>query len=110
MSRGTWSRAFWPKRPHTIRFIEQEYNDAMRFRIRRSRMFRNQQRMRDIKSTVFISILAAISFAVVPAGAQSAAYKAPRTADGKPDLNGIWQVLNTANWDIQGHAAAPGPM
>jgi hypothetical protein len=82
----------------------------MRFRIRRSRMVRNQQRMRDIKSTVFISILAAISFAVVPAGAQTAAYKAPRTADGKPDLNGIWQVLNTANWDIQGHAAAPGPM
>jgi hypothetical protein len=66
--------------------------------------------MRDIKSTVFISILAAISFAVVPAAAQSAAYKAPRTADGKPDLNGIWQVLNTANWDIQGHAAAPGPV
>jgi len=35
-------------------------------------------------------------------------YKAPRAADGKPDLNGIWQVLNTANWDIQGHAAAAG--
>ena len=28
--------------------------------------------------------------------------------DGKPDLNGIWQVLNTANWDIRGHRAAPG--
>ncbi len=38
------------------------------------------------------------------------AYKAPRTASGKPDLNGIWQVLNTANWDIQGHAAAAGPL
>ena len=42
--------------------------------------------------------------------AQPAAYKAPRTAGGKPDLNGIWQVLNTANWDIRGHAAAPGPL
>jgi len=32
----------------------------------------------------------------------------PRTADGKPDLNGIWQALTTANFDIQDHAAAPG--
>ena len=27
---------------------------------------------------------------------------------GNPDLGGIWQTLNTANWDIEGHAAAPG--
>src|SRR5579872_7082359 len=27
-----------------------------------------------------------------------------------PDLSGIWQAMNTANWDIQGHAAAAGPM
>ena len=40
------------------------------------------------------------------------AYKAPRSAfkDGKPDLNGIWQANNTANWDIQGHAARQGPV
>ena len=36
--------------------------------------------------------------------------EAPRTTDGKPNLNGIWQVLNTANWDIQEHAARPGPV
>ena len=35
-------------------------------------------------------------------------YRAPRTQDGKPNLNGIWQTLNTANWDIQGHAARAG--
>jgi hypothetical protein len=29
----------------------------------------------------------------------------PRTADGKPDLAGYWQVLNTASLDIQGHRA-----
>jgi hypothetical protein len=43
-----------------------------------------------------------------PSSAQTV-YRAPRTPDGKPNLNGIWQVLNTANWDIQGHAAAAGP-
>jgi hypothetical protein len=46
----------------------------------------------------------------VPAIAQTAAYKPPRLADGKPDLNGIWQSLGTANWDIQAHPSAPGPV
>jgi len=32
-----------------------------------------------------------------------------RTKDSKPDLNGIWQAVNSANWDIEGHGAAPGP-
>jgi hypothetical protein len=40
--------------------------------------------------------------------AHAQAYRAPRTADGKPNLGGIWQALNEAYWDIEGHAAAPG--
>src|SRR6185503_15016462 len=40
---------------------------------------------------------------------QTAAYRAPRTGDGKPDLNGIWQAMNTANWDIQDHDQRQGP-
>ena len=35
-----------------------------------------------------------------------AAYQAPRGPDGvHPDLNGIWQALNTANYDIEMHTA-----
>ena len=37
-------------------------------------------------------------------------YRALRGADDKPDLNGIWQALGTAHWDIEGHAARPGPI
>jgi hypothetical protein len=41
---------------------------------------------------------------------QTAAYKAPRTADGKPHLNGIGQANTTANFDLQAHAARPSPV
>ena len=41
------------------------------------------------------------------AAESTAGYRAPRTADGKPDLNGIWQALNSANFDLQAHAARP---
>ena len=36
-------------------------------------------------------------------------YKAPRGPDGKhPDLNGIWQAMNEANWDVERHMARAG--
>ena len=42
--------------------------------------------------------------------AGQAPYRAPRTAAGQPDLNGFWQALNTAHWDLEAHEAAPGPV
>lgn len=37
-------------------------------------------------------------------------YAPPRTPDGKPDLQGIWQVLNSAHVNIQDHSAgSDGP-
>ncbi len=54
--------------------------------------------------------LLALSMTVLSAVSQGQTYRAPRTADGKPNLNGIWQALNSANWNLQGHAAAQGPV
>ncbi|MEO7157681.1 MAG: hypothetical protein ABI039_08975, partial [Vicinamibacterales bacterium] len=63
--------------------------------------------------------LASLAIAVVIASAcssQSAGvgpeqpYQAPRTPDHTPDLSGIWQANNTANWDLEPHAARMGPV
>jgi hypothetical protein len=52
-------------------------------------------------------IAAALVLAGGPAQGQARRPNLPRTASGKPDLNGIWQALNTANWDLEAHAARP---
>src|SRR5881275_2399432 len=31
-----------------------------------------------------------------------------RTADNKPNISGVWQVNNEANWDLQAHEARAG--
>ena len=55
-----------------------------------------------------------LAFTLTPAagqaGAGQAAANVPRTADKRPDLNGIWQAMNTAHWDIQDHNARQGPV
>jgi hypothetical protein len=53
-------------------------------------------------TVVILALLSTITLA-----AQTPAYRAPRTPDGRPDLNGIWQVLNEANYDIEMHSARP---
>jgi hypothetical protein len=55
-------------------------------------------------------VMALLWFMPAPAAAQAPAAGTqagpiPRTTDGKPNLSGIWQAVNTAAWDIQGHSA-----
>ncbi|MBI2828519.1 MAG: hypothetical protein HYX77_04525 [Acidobacteria bacterium] len=38
-----------------------------------------------------------------------APYTPARTAAGQPDLNGFWQAINTANWDVEEHAPEVAP-
>jgi len=63
--------------------------------------------MKNVRSflTGIIAVVCIFSFAAIPATAQAQTVK--RVA-GKPDLNGVWQVLNTAAWDIQDHSGALG--
>jgi hypothetical protein len=60
-------------------------------------------------AAVLVVALGVLSIGCGPASGQSEAGDAARTADGRPNLNGIWQAMNTANWDIEAHEARPGP-
>ena len=78
---------------------------------------RNRYRLRvSMIAVATAAVIAVLSLTVksiaepVGAGGQAPAYQAPRAADGKPDLNGIWQALGAAHWDLEGHAARPGPV
>jgi hypothetical protein len=58
-----------------------------------------------------IAAAAAILLVVLlPRQGEGQGYTAPRTKAGQPDLNGFWQALNTAHWDLEAHDAAAGPI
>lgn len=46
---------------------------------------------------------------VVPDRNRGAETRAERFVDGRPNLNGIWQAIGAAHWDIEAHHAQPGP-
>lgn len=56
------------------------------------------------------SSVVALALTSMAAAAWAQDYQAPVTPDGNPNLNGIWQALGTAHWNIEGHSAASGPV
>jgi len=72
--------------------------------------------MRDRYSFLVAAVLAValtLSVSMAFVSAQNApapgAFVRPDRIDGKPNLNGLWQAMTGANWDIQDHSSEPGP-
>ena len=68
---------------------------------------------KNIKTSIVIKLVSAIAISWLIAQVtygQSENYLATKTAEGNSDLNGIWQALGSAHFDIEGHAARPSPI
>ncbi len=53
---------------------------------------------------------AVLCMGLLAAGAAAQGYEASRTPDGNPNLNGIWQAVGTAHWNLEGHSAEGSPV
>jgi hypothetical protein len=63
----------------------------------------------DIAACLVVTMVCLATAGAAGQGAQ-AQNQIPRTPDGKPDLNGIWQAMNTANFDLEDHGAGQSPV
>ena len=69
--------------------------------------------MRTLGKTLVFGVAVAVAGAALsPLATGAAGQTKPDTAarmpDGKPNLNGIWQAMNTANWNLEDHPAQEG--
>jgi hypothetical protein len=64
--------------------------------------------LRDTMVAGVTATVVALLFVVAWPRASAQPARPARTHDGKPNLNGIWQAVNAANWNLLGHSAAPG--
>jgi hypothetical protein len=63
------------------------------------------QKQVHVMGNIVRTLILSAACLALPLAAQN--YRAPRAPDGHADLNGIWQALNEANYDIEAHVARP---
>lgn len=73
----------------------------MRSRVMRSRLM--------CAAAMGTAVLMVVTLGVIRTSGQTRASSIPRGTDGRPKLDGIWQAMNTANWDLQDHSQVGGP-
>ena len=65
-----------------------------------------------LNSAMIVAAGAVVGFSLASSRTtgQAQASRISRTSDGHPNLNGLWQAVNSANWDLEDHAARQGPL
>jgi hypothetical protein len=67
-----------------------------------------RSKFRDVLiASVGAALMAVVFQFALPLAGQAPASRIPRQPNGRPDMNGIWQTLTTANWDLEPHMAKP---
>jgi hypothetical protein len=62
-----------------------------------------------VKKLFYIPLMIAAALSLAAAAARNpAASPVPRARDGRPNLSGIWQAINSADFDLQDHSAQKG--
>jgi hypothetical protein len=63
-------------------------------------------------SLTIVAAAGAVVFSLLTShsSGQAQASRLPRSADGHPLMNGVWQSISTAYWDLEDHAARQGPL
>src|SRR5271163_3083102 len=51
-----------------------------------------------------LTIVTATTILLTASAAQAQQLNRPATIGGHPNFNGIWQALNTAYWNLEGHS------
>jgi hypothetical protein len=70
----------------------------------------NRLRVWAVGALAALVVAGLVGASVRLAGQSPAGYRAARTADGKPNLNGIWQAMNEADWDLVAHGPRLSPV
>ena len=52
-----------------------------------------------------VAIMAAMLFALPLSPVVAQQITRDTTLDGRPNLNGIWKAIDTANWNLEAHSA-----
>ena len=64
----------------------------------------------DLKSRFYAPLAASLLVMLSSISVAAEGDFVPRTADQKPDFNGIWQAIGSAHWNIEPHAADFSPL
>ena len=51
----------------------------------------------------------ALAIAALPLIASAQNSNRPERINGRPNLNGIWQAMGSAHWNLEDHPASAGP-